>query len=50
MNLKCMLRGHHWGPLEGSGRGIAHTCSYCRKTKRVSDPPPDAHDKLGINR
>jgi hypothetical protein len=50
MNLKCLLRGHHWGPLEGTDRGATHTCTYCGKTKHVEDPPPDAHDHLGINR
>jgi hypothetical protein len=51
MALRCMLRGHTWGPVEGLERGAIHTCTYCGKVKHVhADPPPEAHDKSGINR
>lgn len=51
MNLRCLLRGHTWGPVQGLDRGAMHTCTYCGKTRHVqADPPPEAHDKSGINR
>ena len=50
MNLRCMLRGHTWGPVEGLERGAIHTCTYCGKVKHVhADPPPEAHDKSDIH-
>jgi hypothetical protein len=51
MSLRCLLRGHKWGPVEGLERGAIHTCTYCGAVKHVqADPPPEAHDKSGINR
>ena len=32
MNIRCLLRGHTWGPPEGAGRSVVHTCTYCGKT------------------
>lgn len=45
MNLRCMLRGHTWGPVEGLERGAIRTCTCCGKVKHVhADPPPEIHD------
>lgn len=50
MRLRCWLRGHKWGPLQGVVRGATHTCTHCGKVKlNHADPPPEWHDKLGIN-
>ena len=45
VNLRCMLRGHKWGPVEGLERGAIRTCTGCGKVKHVhADPPPEIHD------
>jgi hypothetical protein len=35
MKLRCLLRGHTWGPLEGLGQATVHTCTYCGKRKQL---------------
>jgi len=51
MNIRCLFRGHSWGPPEGVGRSLVHTCSYCGKTKHLGgEPPAEAHDKSDIRR
>jgi hypothetical protein len=50
MNLRCMFLGHRWGPVEGTGRGSIHTCSYCGKTKHIGpEPPAETHDGMGLH-
>jgi hypothetical protein len=45
--IECKLGRHHWGPLEGDNWGGFHTCTYCKKSKRLtSDHRADAHDHL----
>jgi hypothetical protein len=39
MNIRCLLRGHPWGPPEGVGRGLAQRCRHCGKTKAVGGGP-----------
>jgi hypothetical protein len=49
MKLRCLLRGHKWGPIEGLERGAIHTCTHCGKVKHLGgEPPAEAHDKYGI--
>lgn len=48
MTLRCLVRGHRWGPPEGAGRSFFHTCGYCGKTKHLSgEPRAERHDKKG---
>jgi hypothetical protein len=48
MTLRCLLRGHRWGPPEGAGRSLFHTCSYCGRTKHLpGEPRAERHDKKG---
>jgi hypothetical protein len=37
MKLRCLLRGHTWGPIEGLGQATVHTCTYCGKRKQLGD-------------
>jgi hypothetical protein len=49
-NLRCLLRGHRWGPVDGDNYGAFHTCTYCGHSKRVGpQKPPEAHDKSDIH-
>ena len=42
MKLRCLLRGHTWGPLEGLWQATVHTCTHCGKTKPLGlDSHPD---------
>ena len=45
--IECKLGRHKWGPLEGDNWGGFHTCTYCKKSKRLtSDHQAEAHDHL----
>ena len=45
--IECKLGRHDWGPLEGDNWGGFHTCTYCKKSKRLtSDHRADAHDHV----
>jgi hypothetical protein len=39
MKLRCLLRGHSWGPPEGVSQYPVHTCTQCGKTKKLSSVP-----------
>jgi hypothetical protein len=39
MNIRCLLRGHSWGPIEGVAQYPVHTCTHCGKTKKLSSVP-----------
>ena len=46
--IRCRVGWHTWGPLEGDNWGGFHTCTYCKKSKRLdSAHPAEAHDHLG---
>lgn len=47
--IRCKVRLHKWGPIEGDNWGAFHTCTYCGKIKRVDSHPPEAHDHLGLH-
>jgi len=48
--VRCHLRWHVWGTIHGDNWGAYRTCTYCGKSKRVGpNPPPDAHDHLGLH-
>ena len=47
--LRCRVRLHRWGPVQGDDRGGHRTCTYCGTEMRIHpDQPPDAHDHLGM--
>jgi hypothetical protein len=49
-NLRCLIRGHRWEPIQSDNYGAFHRCHYCGKSKRVgSGGPPDAHDHLDVH-
>jgi hypothetical protein len=37
MKLRCLLRGHTWGPIEGLGQATVDTCTHCGKRKQLGD-------------
>jgi hypothetical protein len=43
MKLRCLLRGHTWGPIEGMAHYPVHTCKHCGKTKKLSSAPDPDH-------
>jgi len=50
MNVRCLLRGHEWGPLKNEQRVTFHTCTRCGKTKTfkgVGGGPNDDQRYLG---
>jgi hypothetical protein len=50
LNLRCLVRGHRWGPVEGDNYGAFHTCAYCGSVKRIGPKkPPEAHDKSDVH-
>jgi hypothetical protein len=50
-DIRCTFGWHRWGPVTGDVAGAHHQCTYCGKAGFVdTGRPPDAHDKLGINR
>jgi hypothetical protein len=50
ITLRCLFRGHQWGPVEGTDRGAVHTCTYRGKTKHVGpEPPAETHDGANVH-
>ena len=48
-DIKCKVRLHQWGPVQGDDWGAHQVCAYCGHSRRLGvDQPPDAHDNLGL--
>jgi hypothetical protein len=48
MKLRCLLRGHTWGPIEGEAQYPVHTCAHCGKTKPLAVGGSNIADHGGI--